>query len=329
MISLIVGLLLFALMGAVLIVAWQNGLFESRRLERVVAVDGLLRRYVLWRPVGYRDAPAPLPLILAFHPATATPEGFEEMSHLHLGAGSHFLVAYPEGYHGTWNLEVCCGDAARDNVNDLGFVQAMVEDIATIATLDERRIYAAGFSNGAMFCYYLACRMAEIIAAVATYGGGMQQPIGKHIPTRPVPLFHIHGLADLWSPFAGGRSIWPGIAIQPPVETGLAFWRRLAGAWREARQTLADSGAELVTYSADGTVWVQLLTIPGLGHHWPGSGPEGVRASRAAIWGPLGPAMDVNEAIFDFFRSHPLPEPKARPLRVEQDHSGRQTEARP
>jgi poly(3-hydroxybutyrate) depolymerase len=43
------------------------------------------------------------------------------------------------------------GDAA--NIDDIKFVHAILDDLHLIANIDRRRIYATGFSNGAMFYY--------------------------------------------------------------------------------------------------------------------------------------------------------------------------------
>src|SRR5690606_6241120 len=75
--------------------------------------------------------------------------------------------------------------------DDVGFVDAMLADLAPL--VDERRVYASGFSNGAGFAARLAVDRSETFAAVAFSGGGLT---GAHSPARPVPTYETIGSAD-------------------------------------------------------------------------------------------------------------------------------------
>ena len=72
-----------------------------------------------------------------------------------------FLVLYPDGmglfgYLQHWNAGHCCGKAAKDKVDDVGFIAAAIEDVCDHLRVDRSRIYMLGFSNGGMMAYRFA-----------------------------------------------------------------------------------------------------------------------------------------------------------------------------
>jgi polyhydroxybutyrate depolymerase len=319
----IFGVLLALLVVALVARTWPRGP-AARRLQRHVQVEGLSRRYVVWLPDRHREK-EPLPVVLAFHGGFATPEQLEESAALHeADEAQNFVIVYPEGYERSWNAVLCCGAAARDNIDDLKFVGMLLDDLESVFTIDSRRVYATGFSNGALFAYHLAATMADRIAAIAPVSGAMQDSNPNPPPSRAVPVFHWHGLEDRFAPFGGGMSAIKTAPFQPPVESGIEFWRHFDGADTIKEETLFGGNALCLVYSGgrDGTR-VQLCRVPGLGHQWPGSRPTGQYAEVASMFGPLGPPMDANDAILKFFSEYALPS-----RRVEWQASHRNTAQR-
>src|SRR5215471_4045453 len=150
---LLIPIILIVVVIAAAILAARSRRQVARRVERRVAVDHLQRRYVAWLP-PQQAANAALPVVLAFHPGYATPEGFEENIALHSAAeADNFIVVYPEGYQRSWNAGTCCGPALRDKIDEKKFVHAILDDLETICRIDRRRVYATGHSNGARLCY--------------------------------------------------------------------------------------------------------------------------------------------------------------------------------
>jgi polyhydroxybutyrate depolymerase len=90
-----------------------------------------------------------------------------------------------------------------NNVDDVGFVRSLLDDVQKVARVDPKRVYATGMSNGSIFCYRLASQLSDRIAAIAPVSG----PMGTKTchPGRPVPVIHFHGTADEFAPFHGGR----------------------------------------------------------------------------------------------------------------------------
>lgn len=146
----------------------HNEQLEPGDTTRSLVYAGIERSYVLHIPTGYNGR-HPTPLVLAFHGIELNAEEMIRISGLSEQANtSGFIVAYPNGTGGSksWNGGHCCGEAAKNRVDDLGFVRALIDELASLANIDPGRVYATGFSNGAIMVYRLACELSDRIAAI-------------------------------------------------------------------------------------------------------------------------------------------------------------------
>ncbi|MBI4254273.1 MAG: alpha/beta fold hydrolase, partial [Candidatus Rokubacteria bacterium] len=137
---------------------------EDRDLT--LTVGGQPRTYRLHLPPRARER-GPLPVVVAFHGGGGNAAGFKAYAGLDaLADREGFVVVYPDGSGRlgrrllTWNAGTCCGAAAAQNVDDVGFVLALLRDLARDLPLDPARVYATGHSNGAMMAYRLAIEAA-------------------------------------------------------------------------------------------------------------------------------------------------------------------------
>ena len=221
---------------------------------------------------------------------------------MHLLAEKHgFIVAYPRGTPGrsktslSWNP---AGNAAARRTNDARFLRALIDDLEHKYDVDPDRIYAAGFSIGGSLVYELAGLIAERIAAVAVVSGTMTA--SPCVPSRPVPLMHIHGTADRRVPFGGGHG--PATTRASgwlPVQDGIARWREINGCLTPAQPIEpAPDGVRASRY--DGAADVELWLVEGGAHVWPGARYSVAEADRPM---PKG-SFSATEAIWDFFSAH-------------------------
>jgi len=191
--------------------------------------DGRERSYIVHVPPGY-DPARPTPVVLVFHGGGGNAENARMMTGFDAGAdAAGFIVVYPNGTGRrsdrllTWNGGRCCGYAMEQNVDDVGFVRALLADLGPVANVDARRIYATGMSNGAIMSYRLACELADVVAAIGLVAA--TQNLDACTPSRPAPVLHIHGDADIHAPYAGGVGAESLVGIPfEPVETTIAFW---------------------------------------------------------------------------------------------------------
>ena len=129
------------------------------------------------RAIDRRD----LPVIINFHGGGDHGANERKYSLMdRLADRETFIAVYPNGTGRlsarllTWNAGTCCGYAALNRVDDVGFTRALIGKLAESVSMDRRRIYATGLSNGAMMSYRLAAEAGDLIAAVAPVAGGMR-----------------------------------------------------------------------------------------------------------------------------------------------------------
>jgi polyhydroxybutyrate depolymerase len=286
---------------------------------RTLVHGGLTRTYHVHVPAGYAPGRR-TPLVFSFHGGTGTANGHAAQTGLRGKAdAAGFVLIEPEGSAGafgvqTWNAGNCCGASASGAVDDVGFVAAMIDAVGAEACIDAKRVYATGHSNGAMLSYRLACELADRIAAVAPNAGGIgdrdvdQTPpvvIYPCAPARPVPVLHLHGLADGCYPFGGGvGSGISGVNFISIPDT-IAGWAVRNGCGPTTTVTYQQGGATCATHDgcAQGAD-VTLCTLAGHGHAWPG----GVFYPVAAMCGGIMSSdLVANDALWDFFTGHPMP----------------------
>ena len=163
--------------------------------DRPLVFDGLDRHYLLHVPSSY-DGSAAVPLVLDFHGLTSNAvqqKGISGMVAVSDQAG--FLVAHPDGVRNAWNAGTCCGNA---EVDDVGFIRAVVADLEGAANIDARRVYATGLSNGGAITQRLACDAADLFAAAAPMAFPIPaRPISECRPSRTIPVLTFMGLTDV------------------------------------------------------------------------------------------------------------------------------------
>jgi polyhydroxybutyrate depolymerase len=275
-------------------------------------VGGRQRSYLLHVPEG-DDGRRLLPAVLAFHGATSNGRLMEQFSGLSTKADRvGFVVVYPNGTGNlpnvlTWNGGSCCGYAVKNDVDDVAFTRALLDDLAGQVMLDRSRVYAAGMSNGAQVVYRLAGELADRIAAVAAVAGPMG--MDDYHPSRPVSVLHIHGTDDEFAPFHGGRGPRSVYGTQfHSVDQTVRTWARIDGCpdtpaiVAEPSEVADGTRVERRVFGPgrDGSE-VVLIIVEGGGHTWPGRPP------LPAMLGKSTANLDANDAIWEFFERHPMP----------------------
>jgi polyhydroxybutyrate depolymerase len=130
----------------------------------------------------------------------------------------------------------------------------------------------------------------------------------------PISVIHIHGTADQTIPYTGGMgkrdnggagAAGPVRIDGPPVPTLISTWR---GIDRCARPSVSSAGpvTTSVANCPDGRS-VELITIAGAGHQWPGQPGPNPAIARALQLDRPSTALDATETIWRFFNAHPKP----------------------
>ena len=176
---------------------------------RTLTHAGRSRSYILYIPVSINWS-QPVPLVFVFHGGMGNADSAIRMSGFNGTADQNgFVVVYPNGTGQlsnnkllTWNGGGCCGYAQTKNVDDVGFVRAIVLDLQIQLKIDQKRIYAAGMSNGAILSHRLACEAADLFAAIAPVAGTLN--FSPCSPSRPISVIEFHGTGDRHVPYDGG-----------------------------------------------------------------------------------------------------------------------------
>jgi polyhydroxybutyrate depolymerase len=139
--------------------------------------DGLERTYILHVPPSYNER-HPVPLVISLHGGGGNAGHQRRVSDFNrLADEKGFIVVYPNGTGQrqdailTWNGGACCGYAMTNNVDDVGFIRALIAELSNAYAIDPKRIYVTGISNGGIMAYRLACEASDVIAAIAPWRG--------------------------------------------------------------------------------------------------------------------------------------------------------------
>jgi polyhydroxybutyrate depolymerase len=258
-----------------------------------------------------------LPVVMNFHGAGSNAEVVKAYTRMDRAADRDgYIAVYPNGSSGlgnrflTWNAGNCCGPAVTFQIDDVGFVHAILDELPKRTPIDTSRIYVTGVSNGAMMAYRFAAEAASRVAAVAGVAGAMS--LQNFTPSRPVPVLHIHSTQDHIARFDGGFGPPAAVAdtrmFHPPVEEMLRRWLDhnvcplkpdIVDAVAGQPGTLDEghSAIRRVYGPCRGGVEVVLLQISGAGHVWPG----GVRDYMPQLLGTGTAVIDANTEIWKFF----------------------------
>jgi polyhydroxybutyrate depolymerase len=260
-----------------------------------VAVDRIVTMH---RPDGVRKAivhhpataPVGAPLVVVLHPA-GVPADTMETSFGWDGVADRdgLVVAYPDGLldgiSDTWNAGRCCSPATEVPADDVGFLDALVPALRRFDAVGPR-VYAVGFSNGAMLAYAWACARPGTLAGIGAVAGALTADCPA---PGPLSVVAVHGAADDEVPAAGGPG--PDGTAFPALDATLAPFRTAAAC--PADPAVVDvSAARVATWSCPGGRTVVRAVVDGLGHAWPGAGPasgtaDGPADATGFVWARL------------------------------------------
>lgn len=258
--------------------------------QQQIVVDGVSRSFRLFTPATL-DRQHPVPLVVVLHGVGNTGEQMVGVTQFdRLAEQENILVAYPEGLDRTWNGGYCCLKGAPSGPDDVAFLRALIEDVEDDETVDPARVFAVGFSGGAIMAHKLGCDLAGRIAGIAAVSGSMV--LSDCRPSQPVSVIAIHGTVDPLVPYLGGETAGGATRPSPPAQEVVRRWAKL-NACPTAPATVAAGPLTTVTWSGcSGATSVRLITIEGGGHTWFAPG-----------FGPVNGAVDTTRVVWDFLKA--------------------------
>jgi polyhydroxybutyrate depolymerase len=264
-------------------------------LDWTLSAGGRDRTVHVHLPKTY-DPTRPTPVVLNFHGYTSNASQQDALSGMSAKADqAGFVAVHAEGIglSQSWNAGGCCGEAASSAVDDVGFVNTMLDELESKLCVDARRVFSTGMSNGGFLSHRLACELSTRIAAVAPVAGVLAIPTCN--PARPMSVFQFHGTLDPLVGYNGSAALG-----YPSVPQTMSGWATRSGCSASPRETSKKGNVTCVTYDGcKGGAEVNLCTVDGGGHTWPGGLP-------VPALGLTTTDINATDAMWDFFLRHPL-----------------------
>jgi polyhydroxybutyrate depolymerase len=275
--------------------------------RQTLTVAGIERAYVVRAPAAQLPNTEPLPLVFVLHGGGGNAANAEHMTGFTAKARKEgFIVVYPEGTGRlqdkllTWNVRHCCAYAMKNDVDDVGFINALIDELTRRYPVDARRIYVTGMSNGGMMTHRLGIELSNRIAAIAPVVATIFGDEGK--PARPLAALMINGMRDENVPYLGGkpggrgRNGWDGTPTQPATEQA-QLWAKTNGCKLIPNKEENGKWIKLWNNCPEGAE-VEIYLLKDHGHAWPG-GHAGSRRGDAPTT-----AMNATDVIWEFFKAH-------------------------
>jgi polyhydroxybutyrate depolymerase len=277
--------------------------------------DADQRDVILHLPPAY-DGSGLLPLLIVLHGGGGSGEQIHRQIGMDADADDFgFVVAYPNGSGRlgetllTWNAGHCCAYSLDKNIDDVGFLSELIDQLLESYAIDPARVYVAGMSNGAMMAYRAGAELSEKIAGIAPVAGSIGGQVNAEhlafspeLPAEPVAVIAFHGMQDRHVSYDGGvgpEAINQG-RIDFSVEESIAFWVEANGCNPNPyRESHFDGNILIDDYYDDclGNSAVVLVTIVDGGHAWPGA--------KSGVGDQPNQQISANEMILEFFMARP------------------------
>ena len=257
--------------------------------NRQITFGGLVRSYRVYSPPTVGSG-QPSALMVVLHGGDDSVQSTVDTTMFDRQAqAGNFVVAYPQGVHLVWNARWCCGTAPASNVDDVGFLTALLDRLEADYPIDKTRVFLTGVSNGSMLAYVYACEHADRVTAVGSVAGSMI--LDWCHPSQPVSVIEVHGTAD-------GEVAYQGAPVPPgggrPDGLSAPSTMALGQRWADLDGCPTPSAAQVngpVTTIAwagcrNGSA-VSVVSVAGGGHVWFAPGLGAVNGSLDAtqvIW---------------------------------------------
>lgn len=249
--------------------------------------DGMDRSFELFVPENYSAAKS-YPVILVLHGGGGTGKGLERhtLSRFnYLAEKDEFVAVYPNGFEKSWNdgARDTFGVARKMNIDDVGFIEKILDNIGSKLNIDRKNIFACGISNGGFMVQRLAFELPEKIRGIAVIAANLSEVQSKkEYPEKPVSVLFINGTNDPLVPYNGGYvTVFRqkrGAILS--VEQSLEIWKTINGCSRKAKESIFPDKNKKDGCTAFKAVWenpeipkikVASIIIEGGGHTWPGT----------------------------------------------------------
>ena len=267
--------------------------------------DGITRDYIVFLPQEYNSL-TEFPVILNLHGYGSEAESQMTYSGMNSVADTAgFIAVYPNAVDNVWNSGI--SDIPiwlAPDVDDVGFISALIDMLDMQFSIDLNRIYSSGMSNGGFMSYKLACELSDRIAAIASVTGTISQETAENCDCqRTVPILQLHGTADPVVPYYGPVNGW--YSAQQAVE----YWVELNSCSDSQTTPIPNfdptDGCTVVKYlfpDCDDSSEIVFFRINNGGHTWPGATVD----INPSLYGNTNHDINANHEIWSFVSNYEL-----------------------
>ena len=258
-----------------LLIGFDFSISAQQTINRSIVHEGIQRDYILYIPAIY-DASEDVPLVLNFH-------GYGTNANQQMFYGDFrdiadtegFILVHPQGtsLNGSQYWNVGSPGSSGIPVDDVGFIEALIDELANSYTINLDRVYATGMSNVGFMSFLLACQLSEKIAAIASVTGSMTFDTYDNCNAQhPTPILQIHGTSDNIVPYNGNTG-------SLSIDDVISYWVNYNNCDTNPTITtfpdLDPSDGSIVEHivytDGDNASTTELMKVIGGGHTWPGS----------------------------------------------------------
>lgn len=252
-------------------------------LQRVVTVFDVKARGAILEPA-----------LILLHGASASSTRMESQTGMTALAREHgFVVAYGDGTTTgrpvggeAWNAGRCCSAAVTDNIDDIAYLNAVIDNLIAKHHVDPSRVYLGGFSNGGMMTYRAACEIGGRLAGIAVVSGALN--VERCAAPKALPLLVIHGLDDPTVPYDGGppnpiTAAKLGTWNNASVAQSVSYWATRDGCTAHATTVETAILTDDVYSGCESGTKLSVVTVLAGTHHWPTRLIEGFDASAYIV----------------------------------------------
>tara|TARA_B110000238_G_scaffold56728_1_gene62020 strand:- start:2539 stop:3672 length:1134 start_codon:yes stop_codon:yes gene_type:complete len=266
-------------------------------INSTMMYDGLTREYSFYVPASY-DGTTSFPLLFNFHGGNGVIADWQTTADMRpIADTANFILVYPQA-----RQDPSDGNSLNwlpktpGTFDDVPFISALIDTIASDYQIDQNRIYACGYSLGGEFSYELACKLNSKIAAIGAVARTMQaDPNSYCSPVHPTGVLTILGTDDFISPYNG--LTFGGIEYYISAEATHSYWATHNNCDTTATMNTVSPSVERYTWStASGCAYVEELKVIGGGHDWPGSFGNMTIDANVEIWQFVS-KFDINGLI--------------------------------
>ena len=241
-------------------------------VSKSLSHNDLNRSYITYVPNTY-DGTKAFPVLFNFHGFGGDAGSYLVETNMHYAAHSNnYILVYPQGENdadGSSHWNPCPPSADnKSDVDDLGFVEALLSQVSSNYLVDNDRVYSVGYSNGGMMSYGLARHKSSLFAAFGSVSGTMLD-CGEQ-PSHPMPVIVMHGTNDGTLPYDGN-------SYYTSIESTLDYWNAFNNTDASPKITSAldvgenGSSIEIERYEygqGDKDSSVEHYKVIGGGHDW-------------------------------------------------------------